>query len=75
MAERVYHVRSTGHLVVLSVPVVESVLVDLEAQQHRLQNDIEQLAAWLASAREGEACTAVESTRGTGDSSVSSQQP
>lgn len=75
MAERVYHVRSTGQMVVLNVAVVEHVLEGLREKQQALQSDIDALAIWLSSEREGEECTAVRSTGGTGDSSPSSQQP
>ena len=72
MAERVYHVRSTGQMVVLNVAVVEHVLEGLREKQQALQSDIDALAIWLSSEREGEECTAVS---GTGDSSESSPQP
>jgi hypothetical protein len=65
MAERVYHVRSTGQLIVLQEDIVKNVKAGLEAKIDALQDDVDTLNVWLQRGREGEECPG-DSTSGTG---------
>jgi len=67
MAERVYHVQSTGQLVVLTEVTVRSVLHVLETKQEAIERDVVNLREWLR--EKEEECS---SRRMTGDSSRSS---
>lgn len=65
MADRVYHVQSTGQLVILNAVVVQHVLDSLEAKMDAVQRDIDALRVWQHDQKE-ERCA---SRRTTGDSS------